>query len=116
MTPANVKAYNKALKNSKLLNPEGPLDLVHVHSITAGEQVFPVSVVLGHLARGSQSALSWTMQVSSAAASIQAVTSESEVVHAGCGAECSEDGIHYHNATYDAILQTWANQIILSWI
>ena len=28
---------------------------------------------------------------------------------ADCGTSCSEDGIHYHNATYDAILQNWVN-------
>lgn len=37
MTPANVKAYNKALTESKLLNSNESIQLVDAHSITAGE-------------------------------------------------------------------------------
>lgn len=32
----------------------------------------------------------------------------------GCGAACTEDGIHYSNSTYDAALQVWANALALS--
>ena len=38
MTPANVKAYNEALTQSRLLHPDGLLELVHAYSITAGKQ------------------------------------------------------------------------------
>ena len=45
MTPANVKAYNEALTHSRLLKPDGPLELVHAYSITAGEQVISLRSV-----------------------------------------------------------------------
>lgn len=38
MTPANVKAYNVALTESRLLNPDGPAGLIHMHSMTEGKQ------------------------------------------------------------------------------
>ena len=28
-----------------------------------------------------------------------------------CGAACSEDGMHFHNATYDVLLQQWGNAL-----
>ena len=33
---------------------------------------------------------------------------------AGCGADCTFDGLHYSNATYDAALQIYLNQLFLS--
>lgn len=47
MTPADVQAYNKAISDSGLLLPEGPLRLVDVHTITAGKcanKSFPISL------------------------------------------------------------------------
>ncbi|KAK9808799.1 hypothetical protein WJX72_003900 [[Myrmecia] bisecta] len=31
----------------------------------------------------------------------------------GCGAQCTHDGLHYSNATYDAALQIWVNNVRL---
>lgn len=33
--------------------------------------------------------------------------------HAGCGPECTHDGLHYSNATYDAALQIWMNSLLV---
>ena len=33
--------------------------------------------------------------------------------HAGCGPECTHDGLHYSNATYDAALQVWMNSLLV---
>lgn len=36
------------------------------------------------------------------------------VCFSGCGASCTEDGIHYSNSTHDAALQIWANSLEMS--
>lgn len=28
-----------------------------------------------------------------------------------CGESCTEDGMHFHNATYDVLLHQWANAL-----
>lgn len=34
---------------------------------------------------------------------------------AGCGPECTKDGLHWNHATYDAALQIWANSLQLKY-
>ena len=34
---------------------------------------------------------------------------------ADCGPECTADGMHFVNATYDALVQQWANGVRLMW-
>ncbi|KAJ3680416.1 hypothetical protein LUZ60_016694 [Juncus effusus] len=36
-----------------------------------------------------------------------------ELLSQGCGARCTEDGMHYHNAVYDSILQIMLNALVI---
>ena len=36
-------------------------------------------------------------------------------MNAGCGPECTQDGLHFSNTTYDAALQIWVNSLWLHW-
>lgn len=89
MTYANVDAYNSALAASGLLVPHGPMYLLDVHHLTQG-------VVRTAAVRAAPKGLCHDQHLG---------------IAAGCGPRCTADGIHYSNATYDAALQIWGNNL-----
>ncbi len=84
LTPERIRAYDEAARTAQLLGPDGLCLPLDVYSITRGAPCH--------------------MWVSTHAADAHAPD---------CGASCTEDGMHFSNTTYDALVQQWANAMRL---
>ena len=121
LTLANVDAYNRAINDSGVLVPGGPLYLIDVHHLTQGAPRRPLLTAQGasHAAE-SQTRLQLVRLSKSAEALpdlapvLMCTRAQACSLHApaGCGPSCTHDGLHYSNATYDAAFQIWANNLL----
>ena len=87
LTAGQIDAYNTAAWAALSLPAGPPCQLLDVHRLTAGAPPCAAHV-LGPSCDPTHSARS-----------------------PACGASCSEDGMHFHNATYDALLQQWGSAL-----
>lgn len=95
LTPEAVAAYDALARQERLQLPGGPCVPLDVHRITHG--------ACAGLATPKR-------------ASCSGVCSHSPPHPAAdCGPECTADGMHFINATYDALVQQWANGVRLMW-
>jgi hypothetical protein len=94
LTPDQVSAYNEAA-HSAMITP-GPCHLLDVHRVTEGACVgcthcpFRVFCVARMHTCASLTCMS------------------AHPRYPACGDTCSDDGMHFHNATYDVLVQQWA--------
>ena len=96
LTPEAVDSYNALARQQRLQLPDGPCVLLDVHRITQG---------------AGCSGCDWLYT-----RRVHALTHR-RCVHggSGCGPDCTGDGMHFINATYDALVQQWANGVRLMW-
>ena len=129
LTPACVDAYNHAIANSAVLSPDGPFHLIDIHSLTQGAPRSCAEPLHAQPGRDGNAFL-WQLCVAVRVMpsfrllclDAQAALTDSSAVcnfcrservfHcAECGQECTHDGLHYSNATYDTAVQVWANAL-----
>ena len=95
LTAEAVAAYNALSLQEQLLLPSGPCVPLDVHRITQGA---PHSTL--------RLRCSFAVRLTRIPGACGA---------ADCGPECTADGMHFINATYDALVQQWANGVRLMW-
>jgi hypothetical protein len=142
MTSASVKAYNDVIYNSGVLIPSGHMHAQDLYNLTQGRFLpmfclaeapnflFLFSVLLP---RSKQSVQADNQSIRSLTISLPVLVkfnmrrfritmdyqrNERQLqtdcnFFAGCGADCTEDGVHYINAVYDAAMQMYVNSLHL---
>ena len=110
MTRRSLRRYQSALEHSSICcRQDGPFHLIDMQRLTEGtQQLVPnhnTSVQARHLPHVAPGCC-----CSVVPRTVSMVCSFMMHSRAGCGDTCTNDGIHYINATYDAALQIWSEQ------
>lgn len=116
LTPARVDAYNYAIANSAVLSPDGPFHLIDIHSLTRGALPSCTAPACPAWCSGVSMLLATLfmhpMGCKHLACSRHAYKAVKNMGRcAECGPECTHDGLHYSNMTYDTAVQVWANTL-----